>query len=644
MIDCARWRRFSRRFSQWRSLPARRSMPQRSRPTSRPSGRPAAEAAGQAARDDGARAKPATPPAAKTEALPPSQIGIGTLAKQAFMVDPQTSTVLLFKDADKPMHPSSMAKMMTIYILFEELEAGRLKLDTRFRVSERARNMGGSRMFVELGSEVTVEDLIKGMIVLSGNDACVVVAEGLSGNEDSFAERMTKRGRELGMTGTVFKNASGWPAEGQWTTARDLAVLAWRTIEDFPKLYRYYAETNWTYNNIKQDNRNRLLKIDAGHRWAEDRPHGGGRFRPGDVGAARRAAPDPGRERAGLDGRARAGDGAADGMGLPRIRPTPRSSAPATPSSRRRSGWAPRTRCRWSWRGPSRSPRRPARRVTPRVVARFDGPLAAPIAKGTKVGTAVVTLPDGRDDRVSARGRRRRGAHGRGRPRDGDDPALPVRLAVVVTAASAGRFITLEGGEGAGKSTQIARLKSWLEGRGRDVVATREPGGSPGAEMIRKLLVEGPVERWDGTTEALLHFAARREHLRSTVWPALERGDWVVSDRFADSTLAYQGYGHGVDRRIFDRALRGGRRRFPARPHPDPRPADRDRALARPPRGAGPRRATRACRAISMPASGPAFSRSPSGDPKRCVVIDATGDIDTIAAAIARAVSERLGA
>src|SRR4051812_17732529 len=201
---------------------------------------------------------------AKTESLPPSQIGIGTLARQAFMVDPQTSAVLLFKDADKPMHPSSMAKMMTIYLVFEEVAAGRLKLDTRFRVSERARAMGGSRMFLELGSEVSVEDLIKGMIVLSGNDACVVIAEGMSGNEDSFAERMTKKGRELGMTGTVFKNASGWPAEGQWTTARDLAVLAWRTIEDYPKLYHFYSETNWTYNNIRQDNRNRLLKTTAG--------------------------------------------------------------------------------------------------------------------------------------------------------------------------------------------------------------------------------------------------------------------------------------------------------------------------------------------------------------------------------------------
>jgi dTMP kinase len=107
-----------------------------------------------------------------------------------------------------------------------------------------------------------------------------------------------------------------------------------------------------------------------------------------------------------------------------------------------------------------------------------------------------------------------------------------------VNDGTAGRFITLEGGEGAGKSTQIARLKAWLEGRGKTVVATREPGGSPGAEMIRKLLVEGPAERWDGTTEALLHFAARRDHLRSTVWPGLKRGDWVVSDRFADSTRA----------------------------------------------------------------------------------------------------------
>jgi serine-type D-Ala-D-Ala carboxypeptidase (penicillin-binding protein 5/6) len=340
--------------------------------------------------------KPApAPAAAKTEALPPSQIGIGTLAKQAFMVDPQTSTVLLFKDADKPMHPSSMAKMMTIYIVFEELASGRLKLDTRFRVSERARNMGGSRMFVELGSEVTVEDLIRGMIVLSGNDACVVVAEGLAGTEESFAERMTAKARELGMIGTVFKNSSGWPAEGQWTTARDLAVLSWRTIEDFPKLYRYYAETNWSYNNIRQENRNRLLKTVAGTDGLKT-----GHTEEGGYGQSTSAVRDGRRlilvvnglssmaERAQETARLmewgyrestnttvfRAGDTVVEApvwLGAQEKVPlvVPRAVQITAPSGQT---------------------------VTPRVVARFDGPIAAPIAKGAKLGMAAVTLPDNR--------------------------------------------------------------------------------------------------------------------------------------------------------------------------------------------------------------------------------------------------------
>jgi D-alanyl-D-alanine carboxypeptidase (penicillin-binding protein 5/6) len=340
-------------------------------------------------------AKPATSTAAKTEALPPSQVGIGTLAKQAFMVDPQTSTVMLFKDADKPMHPSSMAKLMTIYILFEELNAGRIKLDTRFRVSERARNMGGSRMFVELGSEVTVEDLIKGMIVLSGNDACVVVAEGLSGNEDSFAERMTAKGRELGMSGTVFKNSSGWPAEGQWTTARDLAVLSWRTIEDFPKLYKYYAETNWTYNNIKQENRNRLLKITPGTDGLKT-----GHTEEGGYGQATSAVRDGRRLILVVNGLA--------------------SMAERAQETSRLMEWGYREFANTTvfragdtvveapvWLGaqdkvplvvgrPVQITAPTGQAVSPRVVARYEGPLPAPIVKGTKLGTAAVTLPDGR--------------------------------------------------------------------------------------------------------------------------------------------------------------------------------------------------------------------------------------------------------
>lgn len=119
-----------------------------------------------------------------------------------------------------------------------------------------------------------------------------------------------------------------------------------------------------------------------------------------------------------------------------------------------------------------------------------------------------------------------------------------------MTAVPRGRFLTLEGGEGTGKSTQLPLIAAWLRDAGLAVVETREPGGSPGAEKIRELLVNGPTDRWDPVTETMLHFAARREHLERTILPALERGAWVVCDRFADSTLAYQGYGLGVARDV----------------------------------------------------------------------------------------------
>jgi dTMP kinase len=212
-----------------------------------------------------------------------------------------------------------------------------------------------------------------------------------------------------------------------------------------------------------------------------------------------------------------------------------------------------------------------------------------------------------------------------------------------VSEDAAGRFITLEGGEGAGKSTQIARLKSWLEGRGHRVTATREPGGSPGAEMIRKLLVEGPVERWDGTTEALLHFAARREHLRSTVWPALKRGEWVVSDRFADSTLAYQGYGHRVDRKIFEQLYGVAVGDF----RPD-LTVVLDLPIEIGLKRAADRRGTET-RYESLPHDFHARVRSgfleiAAREPRRCIVIDARGTVDAIAGAIADAAKDRLGA
>jgi len=205
-----------------------------------------------------------------------------------------------------------------------------------------------------------------------------------------------------------------------------------------------------------------------------------------------------------------------------------------------------------------------------------------------------------------------------------------------------GRFITLEGGEGAGKSTQIARLAERLKAR-REVVTTREPGGSPGGEMIRKLLVEGPAERWDGTTEALLHFAARRDHLRSTVWPALEHGAWVISDRFADSTRAYQGWGHGLDLATLERLYHVAVGVF----RPDltlildlPVEAGLARAAAR--RGAETRYESLPRDFHERVRDG--FLTIARNEPERCAVIDASRDIEAVAASIARVVAERLGA
>ena len=205
-----------------------------------------------------------------------------------------------------------------------------------------------------------------------------------------------------------------------------------------------------------------------------------------------------------------------------------------------------------------------------------------------------------------------------------------------------GRFITLEGGEGAGKSTQVARLKQSIEARGHECIATREPGGAPGAEMVRKLLVEGPTEQWDGVTEALLHFAARREHLRTTVLPAIARGAWVVSDRFADSTMAYQGYGHGIDRAIlgtlYDITVGAFR--------PDltlilDLPVDTGLARAASRRGKETRYESLPLDFHERVRAG--FLDIAAADPERCVVIDATAAIDDIARAIGDALSTRLG-
>ncbi|MHA1113777.1 MAG: D-alanyl-D-alanine carboxypeptidase family protein [Alphaproteobacteria bacterium] len=189
----------------------------------------------------------------------PAAWALETKAKQAILIDATTGAVLLEKDADTPMPPSSMSKMMTIYLLFDALKSGSLSLDDTFAVSRRAWRWGGSKMWVLVDTRVRVEDLIRGIIIHSGNDASIVVAEGLAGSEEAFADMMNERARAIGLENSNFRNATGWPAEGQYVTARDLAQLALRTIRDFPEYYRYYAEKNFTYNNIRQGNRNPLL-------------------------------------------------------------------------------------------------------------------------------------------------------------------------------------------------------------------------------------------------------------------------------------------------------------------------------------------------------------------------------------------------
>ncbi len=185
-------------------------------------------------------------------------------AKQVIVVEYGTGAVLLNKDADTVMFPASMTKMMTTYLLFERLKNGSLSLEDTFGVSETAWRKGGSKMFVKVGDRVKVEDLIRGIVVQSGNDATIVVAEGISGSEEGFAELMTEKARDLGMRETTFRNASGWPDPEHVTSARDLAILAERTIQDFPDYYHYYSEKSFKYNNIKQANRNPMLYKDIG--------------------------------------------------------------------------------------------------------------------------------------------------------------------------------------------------------------------------------------------------------------------------------------------------------------------------------------------------------------------------------------------
>jgi serine-type D-Ala-D-Ala carboxypeptidase (penicillin-binding protein 5/6) len=184
---------------------------------------------------------------------------VATNAKHVYIVDFQTGAVLYDKMGTERLGPASMSKLMTVYMLFDAMKRGDVKPTDTFHVSQRAWEKQGSKMFVEIDSDIKVEDLIRGMIIQSGNDACIVVAEGLAGSEDEFAARMNKKAKEIGLTDSNFTNSTGWPDENHYMTAKDIATLSRHLIVDFPEYYHYFAEKEFTWLGIKQGNRNPLL-------------------------------------------------------------------------------------------------------------------------------------------------------------------------------------------------------------------------------------------------------------------------------------------------------------------------------------------------------------------------------------------------
>ncbi len=207
----------------------------------------------------GSHGKPADAAPTGTPATTP--LGpIDTAAKYAFIMDFNTGASLLDKEADVQQPPSSMTKLMTAYIVYGMLKLGRLQLNQELPVSDKAWRMQGSKMFVPQGGSVSVEDLIRGMIIQSGNDACIVLAEAIAGSEDQFAELMNAKAHELELTNSHFANCTGWPDSTQYMSCRDIATLASRIIRDFPEFYKYDKQTSFKYNGIEQQNRNSLVQ------------------------------------------------------------------------------------------------------------------------------------------------------------------------------------------------------------------------------------------------------------------------------------------------------------------------------------------------------------------------------------------------
>jgi D-alanyl-D-alanine carboxypeptidase (penicillin-binding protein 5/6) len=189
---------------------------------------------------------------------------LDTPARAAIAIDLESGATLMEKDADRPLPPASMSKLMTLYMVFEALDEGRLSLDDMLPVSETAWRKGGSKMFVRVGDRIKVSDLLLGVTVQSGNDACIVLAEGIAGSEEAFAAAMNAKAVEIGLTDSNFVNATGWPDPGHEMSVRDLARLASRIVQRFPERHALFSIRDFTWEGITQSNRNPLLYLDIG--------------------------------------------------------------------------------------------------------------------------------------------------------------------------------------------------------------------------------------------------------------------------------------------------------------------------------------------------------------------------------------------
>jgi D-alanyl-D-alanine carboxypeptidase (penicillin-binding protein 5/6) len=320
-----------------------------------------------------------------------------TIAQQAIILDFDTGAVLLDKNADEPMHPSSMSKLMTIEALFKAIKEGHVKLTDKFIVSEHAWKTGGagtdgSTMFAPLNSSVPVEDLIRGITVQSGNDACIVIAEGLAGTETEFANNLNERAKELGMTHSHFMNATGLPDPDHLMTARDLATLARHIIKSYPEFYHYFSEREFTWNKITQQNRNPLLYLDIGADGLKT-----GHTEQAGYGLVASAIRDGHRLILVVNGLPTQKDRAEESRRLMEIgfrdfRLYKLLDANATVDEA--AVWnGEMSKVPLVVKDPVQVMMRRAARGGLKVVVRYKGPVVAPIAKGQEVGTLNVTAP-----------------------------------------------------------------------------------------------------------------------------------------------------------------------------------------------------------------------------------------------------------